>query len=196
MSRTMSLVEWIATGLGIACVALAAVRSIWTFPTGIAAVLLLGAVVFEARLYSDAMLQLFFAGANLYGWGHWRRAQAETGDVPVATLALRERLRWLTGIALGALLWGAAMHRWTDAALPWWDAAIASASVAAQLLMARRRLENWWLWIAVDVASVPLYLSKGLYLFAALYLIYLALAVWGLARWSGAASGRWRVVPA
>jgi nicotinamide mononucleotide transporter len=75
------------------------------------------------------------------------------------------------------------MHRFTDASYPWWDAAIAAASVAAQLLMAQRRIENWWLWIAVDLASIPLYLAKGLYLFAGLYLIYLALAVAGLISW-------------
>ena len=68
---------------------------------------------------------------------------------------------------------------WTEV----WDAAIAAASVAAQLLMAQRRIENWWLWIAVDLASIPLYLAKGLYLFAGLYLIYLALAVAGLISW-------------
>ena len=73
---------------------------------------------------------------------------------------------------------------------------IAAASVAAQLLMARRAIENWWLWIAVDVASVPLYLAKGLYPFAGLYLVYLGLAVWGLLDWRRALATGWRMVPA
>lgn len=179
----MSWVEWVATGLGIACVALAAARSIWTFPTGIGSVLLLGIVVFEARLYSDAALQLFFAAANLYGWWNWHRAQERTGEVVVGTLDARGRRRWGGAILIGWLAWGAAMHRFTDAALPWWDAGIAAASVAAQILMARRRIENWWLWVAVDVASIPLYLMKSLHLFAGLYLIYLALAVGGWVSW-------------
>ncbi|MEG8038980.1 nicotinamide riboside transporter PnuC [Sphingomonas sp. LR60] len=192
----MSLAEWTATILGIACVALAARRSIWTFPTAIVSVALLGLVVFRARLYSDALLQLFFAAANLYGWINWRRAEARSGDVPVRTLDTRARTLWLGGIILCWLAWGSAMHRWTDAALPWWDAGIAAASVAAQLLMAKRALENWWLWIAVDVASVPLYLAKGLYAFAGLYLFYLALALWGLIDWRRAAGADWRTVPA
>jgi nicotinamide mononucleotide transporter len=192
----MSLAEWTATILGIACVALAARRSIWTFPTAIVSVALLGLVVFRARLYSDALLQLFFAGANLYGWINWRRARARSGDVPVRTLDTRARILWLGGIMLCWLAWGSAMHRWTDAALPWWDAGIAAASVAAQLLMAKRAIENWWLWIAVDVASVPLYLTKGLYAFAGLYLVYLALALWGLIDWRRAAGATWRTVPA
>ncbi|WP_341209133.1 nicotinamide riboside transporter PnuC [uncultured Sphingomonas sp.] len=193
---TMSLAEWIATALGIACVALAARRSIWTFPTAIVSVTLLGLVVFRARLYSDALLQLFFAAANLYGWINWRRAQAQTGDVPVRTLDTRARAAWLVGIVVCWLAWGSAMHRLTDAALPWWDAGIAAASVAAQLLMARRAIENWWLWIAVDLASVPLYLTKGLYPFAGLYLVYLALAIWGLIDWRRALGTRRRMVPA
>jgi nicotinamide mononucleotide transporter len=183
----MSTLEWIATLLGIACVALAAVRSVWTFPTAIGSVVLLGVVVWEARLYSDALLQVFFVAANLYGWRNWRRNQAAAGDVVVGVLSREGRLAWGVAIAAAALGWGGAMHALTDAAYPWWDAGIASASVAAQLLMARRRLENWWLWIAVDVASIPLYLAKGLHLFAGLYAIYLALAIWGLVGWRAAA---------
>lgn len=179
----MTGMEWTATLLGIACVALAGRRSVWTFPTGIASVVLLGIVVFRERLYSDALLQVFFVAANLYGWLHWSRASAATGTVAVERLDWRARLAWGGGITVSALLWGMAMHRWTDASYPWWDAGIAAASVAAQLLMARRKLENWVLWIAVDIASVPLYLAKGLFLFAALYLVYLLLAVIGLVAW-------------
>ncbi|MBY9062165.1 nicotinamide riboside transporter PnuC [Sphingomonas yunnanensis] len=179
----MSLIEWIATLLGIACVALAARRSVWTFPTAIGSVILLGAVVFEQRLYSDALLQAFFVVANLYGWATWQRARRDAGEVTVEQLGGTARLGWGSATVAAALLWGAAMHRLTDAAYPWWDAGIAAASVSAQLLMARRKLENWWLWIAVDLASVPLYLAKQLYLFAGLYLVYLALAVLGLVEW-------------
>ncbi len=183
---TMSALEWIATLLGIACVALAAWRSVWTFPTGIISVALLGVVVFEARLYSDALLQLFFVGANAYGWVTWQHARAGAGAIAVRQLAWSERLSWLAGIVAAAAAWGFAMHRLTDAAYPWWDAAIAAASVAAQVLMAQRRIENWWLWIAVDLASIPLYLAKELMLFAFLYLVYLALAIAGLLAWHGA----------
>ncbi|MEH3047800.1 nicotinamide riboside transporter PnuC [Sphingomonas adhaesiva] len=179
----MSVLEWIATLLGIACVALAAWRSVWTFPTGIASVALLGVVVFEARLYSDALLQLFFVAANVYGWRNWASTRAAMGEVVVTHLTPRARGAWLAAIVAAAALWGLAMHRFTDASYPWWDAAIAAASVVAQLLMAQRRVENWWLWIAVDLASIPLYLVKGLMLFAFLYLVYLVIAVAGLLAW-------------
>lgn len=185
----MSGLEWAATVLGIACVALAAIRSVWTFPAGIGSVTLLGVVVFDARLYSDALLQVFFVAANAYGWVNWHAAQARAGAVRVGRMDARARIAWMAAIVAAALCWGAAMHVLTDASYPWWDAGIAAASVAAQLLMARRRIENWWLWIAIDVASIPLYLAKGLNLFAILYLVYLALAIWGLIGWRRAARG-------
>ena len=184
--------EWIATLLGLACVALAALRSVWTFPIGIASVTLLGIVVFEARLYSDTLLQGFFVGANVYGWWHWSRSNAAVGTVVVTRMSPAERCRWGGVTIVSSLVWAAAIHRWTDASYPVWDALIAGTSVAAQLLMARRRIEHWWLWIVVDFASVPLYLAKGLHLFAGLYLLYLALSVWGLIDWSRAERGRAR----
>ncbi|KQT32772.1 nicotinamide mononucleotide transporter [Sphingomonas sp. Leaf412] len=180
----MTVMEWIAALLGVACVALAAMRSVWTFPTAIGSVVLVGVVVFDARLYSDALLQGFFVAANLYGWAGWRAARARDGEIAVGWMTPASRAAWAIGIVAAALLWGGAMQRWTDASYPWWDAAIAAGSVAAQVLMARRRIENWALWIAVDLASIPLYLAKGLSMLAALYVVYLALAIAGLVGWS------------
>ena len=191
IAPVMSALEWIATLLGVLCVALAALRNVWTFPTAIGSVTLLGWVVFRERLYSDALLQIFFVGANLYGWRNWARVRAEAGAVVVTRMSRTARLRWIAACIAATVLWGSAMHRLTDASYPWWDAGIAAMSVAAQVLMARRRLENWMLWIAVDVLSVPLYLVKGLHLFAGLYMIYLALAIWGLVAWRRSTSERW-----
>jgi nicotinamide mononucleotide transporter len=84
------------------------------------------------------------------------------------------------------------MHRYTDASYPWWDAGIAIASVAAQVMQARRAIESWWVWIAVDVASVPLYAAKGLWFTAALYVVLLGLAIYGLVDWRRAAGRRRR----
>lgn len=179
----MTPVETVATGLGVLCVALGVVRSVWTFPTAIGSVALVGWVVWRERLYSDALLQLFFIAANLFGWLNWRRSQAEAGEVTVEAMAAAERWRWTAAAVLATAGWSWAMQRWTDAAYPWWDGATAVVSVVAQLLMARRKWENWALWVAVDLALIPLYLSKGLAMFAGLYVLYLALSLWGLVGW-------------
>ena len=96
------------------------------------------------------------------------------------------RIAWIAMIALTSLAWGWIMGTYTDAALPWWDALIAMGSIAAQILLARRRIENWILWIAVDAIAICVYLAKGLTLTAGLYSVFLALCVLGLREWAAA----------
>lgn len=182
----MSWIEWVAALLGIVCVALGAVRSIWTYAFGIASVVLLGFVFLEAKLYSDALLQVFFVVANVYGLVNWRRSQVETGAVLVETMRVASHVRWATATLVAIASWGALMHFYTDASYPWPDAAIAITSVVAQILMARRKLENWVLWIAVDLGSIPLYAAKGLWVVMGLYVVYLGLAIWGFVDWDRA----------
>ena len=179
----MTGIEIVAALLGLLCVAFGVQRSLWTYPCGVGAVALLGAVFFDAKLYSDAGLQVFFAGANLYGWREWRRSIGAAGEVVVGAMSLRERIGWAAASLAAAAAWGWVMHRHTDAAFPFVDAGIAAASVAAQLMMARRWWENWVVWIAVDLVAVPVFLSRGLWITAGLYAVYLALATWGLIDW-------------
>jgi len=179
----MGPLEWVAAGLGVINVALVVRRSVWNYPFGILMVSLYFFVFFQTRLYSDALLQVFFLIVNLYGWRSWLRARSATGEVPVATLGWWERLFWVVGTASFSLIWGLGMARFTDAAAPLLDAAIAGTSVAAQLLMARRRIENWVLWILVDVAAIGLYASRGLEPTAWLYGLFLLLSIAGLIDW-------------
>jgi nicotinamide mononucleotide transporter len=90
---------------------------------------------------------------------------------------------WITGAVLATFIWGAIMHNYTNASYPYWDAAIAMFSVAAQIMMTRRYLENWWLWIGINSISIPLYILKGLNLTAGLYGVFLVLAIVGLIDW-------------
>ena len=175
--------ELIAFLLGVANVALVVRRSIWNYPFGLAMVTLYAVVFFQTRLYSDALLQLFFFVVNGYGWVLWRRAAAAEGAITVLLLSGAARARWLLAGAALTVGWGYAMHRLTDASYPYWDAAVAIPSVIAQILLSRRFLENWVLWIAVDLLAVPLYAAKALWLTASLYGVFLVLASWGLVSW-------------
>ncbi|GAA4041514.1 nicotinamide riboside transporter PnuC [Sphingomonas rosea] len=180
----MNLLEAIAAALGVVNVTLVVRRSLWNYPFGLAMVALYFFVFFEAKLYSDALLQIFFFVVQLYGWWAWARAdRAEDAHVAVERMDVRQRLAWAAGIAALALAWGIAMARLTDAAAPHVDGGVAIASVAAQLLQSKRRVECWWLWIAVDLVAIPLYLSRGLTVTAALYLLFLLLALLGLREW-------------
>src|SRR3546814_12125995 len=80
-------------------------------------------------------------------------------------------------------MWSAAMHRFTDAAAPWIDGAIAMLSITAQGLLAWRRVESWWLWIFVDLIAVPLFAWRGLYATSAVYVVLLGLPIAGLTQW-------------
>jgi nicotinamide mononucleotide transporter len=184
----MSEWEWVAAAFVLANVALVALRSVWNYPFALVAVSLYAVIFYEQRLYSDMLLQGFFITLNLYGWANWTRAR--TGDgVPVGWLTPAQRAGWAAAILVAWVVWSAAMHRFTDAAAPWADGAVAMASIAAQALLARRRIENWWLWILVDLIAVPLFAWRGLYATSAVYVLLLGLSIAGLIQWRRAAQG-------
>jgi nicotinamide mononucleotide transporter len=190
--------EALATLLGLINIGLIVRRSVWNYPFGLAMVAIYAWLFAQpgVRLYSDALLQLFFFVVQLYGWWNWARSQAKAGEVQVVLLSANRRAFWLAGIAAATLGWGALMHRFTDAALPWWDAFIAMTSVVAQLLMARRYLENWILWIAVDAVAIGVYAAKGLMLTAFLYAVFLIMSAIGLASWRKALARGPEALPA
>jgi nicotinamide mononucleotide transporter len=183
----MNTVEWIAAALGLANIALLVRRSVWNYPFGMAMVALYVAVFFEAKLYGEAGLQVFFFVAQGWSWVLWLRAAKTGGEgddrVPVRLLSNFSRVVWLTATAALALNLGWVMHRFTDASLPYADTAIAGASIAAQILLAFRRIENWVLWIAVDIASIAVYVHKDLWATAGLYVVFLLMSVLALREW-------------
>lgn len=158
-------------------------RSIWNFPVGIAAVSIYGIIFFEARLYSDMLLQIFYVIVQLYGWHNWSRSNETFGEIVVLRMSRPARASWVAGILATAVTWGWIMHRYTDAAAPWLDAGVAMTAVAAQILLTQRRIETWILWITVNIASIILYASRELYITVGLFSLMLPLAVWSLFAW-------------
>ena len=183
----MTLIELVAALLGLANLVLIIRRSVWNYPFALAMVTLYAKVFWDAKLYSDAGLQLFFIAANLYGWWAWSRASAAVGEVRVEQLTPRARLIWLGATFAAALGWGWLMATRTDASYPYADALVLMGSVAAQILMTRRYLENWHGWIGVNLVSIALYAAKGLYPTMILYLLFLGMAIAGLIEWRRAA---------
>jgi nicotinamide mononucleotide transporter len=182
----MTPIEIAAVVLGIANIALIIRRSVWNYPLALAMVSLYFIIFRDAKLYSDAGLQVFFFIVNLYGWWSWNRNKAVAGKIVVERLATEGLLGWVAGSVIATLGWGFMMSSLTDASYPFWDAAVAMLSVGGQILMTRRYLENWWWWIAVNTISIPLYLLKELYLTAGLYALFLVLAIAGLVEWQRA----------
>lgn len=181
--KWITVLEWTAAGLGLINIALLVFRSVWNYAFGIASVAIYILIFWESRLYAESGLQVFFVIAQLWGWYLWLKAGDEHNRVPVRWLEWPSRAAWLmisTSLGLN-LAW--VMERYTNAAAPYVDGPIAAFSMAAQILLGFRRIENWMLWIAIDVAAVSLYIHRGLYPTAGLYGGMLVMSLFGLKEW-------------
>lgn len=179
----MSLIEIaavITTALGVW---LQARRSLWNFPLALAGTALYMWVFFDAKLYSDMLLQILFAVTMIYGWVHWSQGVVPDGTIAVVVPPRGELARGLAGGSLGIVCLGYPMAHYTNAAAPWLDATLTSYSFVASLWLARCYIENWWVWIALDVVYVGLYVAKGLYPTAALHAGLLILCCYALLQW-------------
>ena len=181
-AHTLEAAGMAATVLGIW---LTTRRRLICWPIVLLADFLYLVVFYRARLFSDALLQLFFVAFTLYGWWHWWQGVRAEGEVRVAPLRLRGWLGGLVAGALGAVLLGGLMTR-IGAALPHLDAALTSYSLVASWWQARKHVANWWLWIVVDLIYIGEYVYKDLLLTALLYAGLVALAVLGLRGWQRA----------
>ena len=180
---TIELIEYAAAALGLANIALLVFRSVWNFPFGMAMVALYISVFFEKKLYGESGLQVFFILAQAWGWWLWARAGGDDDQVPVRWLDTPSRAVWIVVTAALSINLGWVLDRFTDAAMPYADSAIAGASISAQILLGLRRIENWVLWIAIDIAAIALYLNRGLYPTAGLYAGFLVMSLFGLKEW-------------
>jgi nicotinamide mononucleotide transporter len=179
----VSAYEVIGFAFGLLCVILTIRESIWTWPAGIVSVVAFGLLFFRIRLYADMALQGFYVVTGFIGWWSWKFGGERGTELRIRALGHRARL-----LLLALLVPSVAAMRWylvtfTDASLPFWDSLASTLSVFAQVLLMRKVFENWVLWITVDVLSVGIYVTKGVYLTAALYVVFLGLAVLGFRGW-------------
>jgi len=145
-------------------------------------------IFFDYQLYSDSLLQLFFFVTQFYGLWHWLQHKAPDNKVVVAALDSSIFRIWIGLTVLFWIVLSSLMATFTDASYPYWDGAIAALSVTAQILLMRRHLQSWYLWIAVDILAIGLFIAKGLEPTAVLYSVFLILATIGLFQWKAAAN--------
>lgn len=178
-----SCLEAVAVVFGIVSVYLSTRENIWSWPTALVNVGLFFALFLRSGLYSDTGLQVVYFALSLYGWYEWLYGGAGHTAISVSRATGRT---WAivagTGVVVWALL-GAITSRLPGTALPYVDAATTTISLIAQWMMTRKLIENWLLWIGVDVVYVGMFIYKGLYLTAFNYGIYLLLAVLGYVAW-------------
>jgi len=175
--------------LSVATVWLNIRQSHWAWLFAIVSSATYGLVFYGSRLYGDMGLQLVFITVSIFGWYQWLHGDDRHDRLPVTTLSAQGRR-----IAIGAWLLGFALLAWflktyTDTDVPKSDGFLTAGSLVGQLLLSRKKIENWHVWIIVDVLYVALYLHKHLMLTAILYAVFVGMAVIGLRAWSGDTQG-------
>lgn len=179
-----SLFEWVALIAGVACVWLLIKQNIWTFPIGLLFSAVTLAVLIRSNLYANSIETAYYLVMNAYGWWWWQRGGNSTTNELSVTYMRSSWWVWVIGIGIFST-WalGTVLTRYTDADIAYIDSATTSAAFIAMWMSARKYLQSWPLWLAVDIAYVALYIYKGLPTYAVLYVIYLGLAVVGWQAW-------------
>ncbi len=176
--------EIVAFGLALAMVGCNIREIHWGWPLAAISSVLYVALFWRSKLYGDAALQVFFALVALWGWAQWLRGRREDGSALAISRLTSSGLLWT--LASCALLWpatGLFLKTYTDTDVPWWDAFPTAVSIVGQLLLGRKYIENWAIWLAVNVVSVGLFAWKGLWLTTLLYALFTALSVVGWRAW-------------
>ncbi len=150
---------------------------------GVSCALWAWAAFFLYKLYVDAVLQLFYVAMSVWGWYSWKQGEDDTRQRPITRMRRHQHLAVIFGGSLLTLLVGHFFARYTDAAVPYLDAFTTVFSVIITFLVIYRKLENWLYWLVIDSVYVYQYGSRGGYLFALLFVVYLVLAVRGYGKW-------------
>jgi nicotinamide mononucleotide transporter len=167
------------------------------WPLAIASSALYALLFARSRLYGEATLQLVFIVLSVWGWGQWLRGRDAHGQA-LQVRQLSPVSRWrLLGVTMA--LWlaiGALLDAWTDSDVPYGDALPTAGSLVGQWLLARKWIDNWPCWLAVNVLSMALFAHKGLWLTVALYGVFAVLSGVGWAAWARRVGvERWRGLP-
>lgn len=179
----MNTLEIVAVAFGIISVWLSTREHIASWPTAIVNVTLYFVIFQQAKLYAGMGLQVFYFALSCYGWYQWKFGGTNRTELRVSRATWRLAARLIPLGLLGAGVLGFFLSRSTDAVLPWVDSAASATSLLAQWMMTRKLLENWLVWIAVDVVYVAMYVHQRLFPTAALYAVFLVLATKGYLDW-------------
>jgi nicotinamide mononucleotide transporter len=179
----MSPLEIGAVAMTLVCVWLTVKQNIWCWPTGIVGVTLYGFVFYDAKLYADMGLQAIYFVLSVWGWYEWLHGGKGGSELGVSYARARvQTIAYVVGGAFAIAL-GSFLRRKTDAALPFIDSALTSYSLVAQWLMTEKYIENWIVWVSVDIVYVGMFYYKHLYLTSLLYLVFMGMSTMGYLQW-------------
>mgnify|MGYP002346957320 CR=1 FL=1 len=183
--------EAIAVLLGIASVWYARRENILVYPTGIVSVLIYVFICFNARLYADAGINLFYFGMSVYGWYNWTRGGVNSTELLITKN--NKVQQWTSVLYTFTAYWAILGLIWLfnrddtvymQSYVPWVDSFTTAVFLIGMLLMAKKKVENWVYWIIGDIVSIPLYFMKGLVFTSFQYTVFLVIAILGYIEWN------------
>jgi nicotinamide mononucleotide transporter len=187
--RQTSLLEFVAVVSGIASVWLSRIENIWVYPSGLANTIIYIYLSFKSSLIGEASVNFYYTVVSIYGWVLWARKNAQQQHILQVTWSSRKE--WVQEAAFFGFFYVAVFFALTwlkkgfaPMAIPWADAFASATAYTGMWLMARKKVESWYWWIATNIASIPLYFVKHYVFTSVYYLVLLIMAVSGLAEWS------------
>ena len=180
-----SISAWEATAvvLALAYLVLAIRENIYCWFAAIVSTSIYIVLMYQAGLYMESILQVFYIAMAVYGWYSWKHGEGPDHRLPVSSWPLNRHAAPLALILLLTLASGFALSRYSDAAMPYIDSFTTWGAIVTTWMVAKKILQNWHYWFIIDSVSVYLYVSRGLWLTALLFILYLALIVIGYREW-------------
>lgn len=189
---TLPLLELSAVISALLYVVLAAKGNIWCWPAAFISTVIYSAIFYDVYLWMDSILQLYYMVMAIYGWYCWREAntsaqivtaQSAPSKAMIKTWGLLLHVKIIAILSLISLVLGGLMANYTPADFPFYDAATTVFAIFATYMVTKKILENWLYWVVIDLASIYLYLAKGLTPTAVLFALYVVLALYGYLQW-------------
>ena len=178
-----SVIELIAVCFSVAYVTFASFGKVWCWPAALVSTSLFTYIMFDAKLYLETILYVYYVIMAVYGWYEWVYGGNRHEGVRISSYSL-SRIGLIIGICTGvSVITGYLFATYTDNSMPYLDSFTTIFALATTWMVARKVLENWLFWIVIDAASVYLFLSRELYFTTALYSFYTLIAIFGYIQW-------------
>ncbi len=176
--------ESVAVVTALLYVVLAIRQNIWCWPSALISTIIYVYIFFDARLYMESVLNVFYFAIAIYGWYAWHTGRTDGQELPVTRWPVRVHVIAISLVIGISLANGYLLQRYSNAVFPYIDSATTWAAIWATFLVARKVLENWWYWLAIDVVLVFIYWSRDLQLTALLFVVYVIMIPFGLIGWT------------
>ena len=181
-------IEYIAVFAGIISVWFSRKENVWVFPTGLVNTIFYVYLSVEGHLFGEASVNIYYTVMSVYGWYMWTRKDATHN--PVLQITKADGKQWLQHFLFFGFfyvtIYAALVYlkaNFYEGVIPWADAFASATAFTGMWLMAKKKVESWYWWIATNIASIPLYFVKGYIFTSVYYFILLLMAFWGLWEW-------------